>query len=220
MISIIYPTHIKKYKGGVCKYNRRWRGKIEFKHYKYYKYFKTKEEGEEHIIEKNFEWDLPIKNIIYDHGGDYLEMELTQGITTIFSRQDLELVQKYNWCNLNGYASGRVDGIDTTLHNYLMNFKPTRYLSIDHINIDPLDNTRENLRIASRSTQSKNQGIKKSNTSGRTGVCLQKNSWLTRWKEEENAKRKSKSFSIKKYGEREAFKMACDYRKEMELKYY
>ena len=220
MVSIIYPTNIKKYWGSVCYHKGKgsWQLNITYKDIRYYKSFKIKEEGEEHLIEKNFEWDLPIKNIIYDHGDGILEMELTQKETTIFSRQDLELVQKHTWYYKEGYAKGGVDGINITLYNYLMNFTPTRHLSIDHINRDTLDNTRENLRIATRSEQNINQGMQKNNTSGVKGVCLVNNSYSARWCVNSNPF--GKSFSINKYGEREAFKLACDFRKEMEVKYY
>ena len=75
MIKIIYPTNIKKYTGFVYyretgrKY---WTVIIRTQHYN--KSFYTKKEAVDHLISKNFEWDLPIKNVIYDHGDGIVAM--------------------------------------------------------------------------------------------------------------------------------------------------
>jgi len=84
---------------------------------------------------------------------------------------------------------------------------------IDHINGNPSDNRIENLRIVSKTGNSRNHKMRKSNKSGVTGVTLMRNEgWVAHWKE--GSFRKSKYFSIYKYGMDAAFKLACDYRTE------
>lgn len=55
---------------------------------------------------------------------------------------------------------------------------------IDHIDRNPLNNRRENLRPTSRSLNVKNRGLQSNNTSGAKGVTWHKNrqSWLVRIK--------------------------------------
>ena len=55
------------------------------------------------------------------------------------------------------------------LHRYLLN--PPRNLTVDHINRNPLDNRRCNLRICSQFENNQNQ---KANTSGKVGVSWYK----------------------------------------------
>ena len=93
---------------------------------------------------------------------------------------------------------------------------------IDHINRNPLDNRKENLRIVSRSVNSTNAKERTESKSGVRGVYrrearpgIAKASWVCEWSCE--GKRHSKSFSIDKYGENEAFRLACDFR-EKQLK--
>ena len=64
--------------------------------------------------------------------------------------------------------------------------------------------------------QSRNHRKRKDNTSGVTGVSkTAKNSWLARVCDLLTGERKSKSFSMNKYGEEEAFRLACNWRLEM-----
>lgn len=97
---------------------------------------------------------------------------------------------------------------------------------IDHINRDPLDNRRKNLRITTRSINSTNAKERKESKTKIRGVYrrearpgIAKASWVCEWSFEK--KRYSKSFSIDKYGEDEAFRLAIDFRndklKEMKI---
>ena len=96
---------------------------------------------------------------------------------------------------------------------------PHNFLEVDHINIDPLDNRLENLRWASASLQKINQHVRKDNKTGIKGVLYieSKDCYKANWYV--NKKHYSKTFSVKKYGDK-AFELAADYRKEMEIKYY
>ena len=89
---------------------------------------------------------------------------------------------------------------------------------IDHINRDPLDNRKANLRITSRAINSTNAKKRIENKSGIRGVYrrdarpgISKAAWICEWSDE---KRHSRSFSVEKYGEDEAFRLACSLREE------
>lgn len=91
--------------------------------------------------------------------------------------------------------------------------------------VDRIDNSKGyvigNVRWATDDEQARNKQLQKNNKSGVTGVHLDEKSfskegvpllcWVARWKTLEG-KQRSKSFSINKYGDEEAFKLACEYR--------
>ena len=82
-----------------------------------------------------------------------------------------EFVDGYKFCLSNGYVvySGTKDGlIRKRLHRIIMG--DPEDLVIDHINRDPLDNRRDNLRIVTRQENLMNLSIKKTNKSGVAGV--------------------------------------------------
>lgn len=88
--------------------------------------------------------------------------------------------------------------------------------------IDRIDNNLgyfpDNVRWLPPADQSRNKKKFKSNTSGITGVAVQKRkgipkAWVAYWNPSD-CTRKSKSFSILKYGEELAFFMACEYREQ------
>ena len=96
---------------------------------------------------------------------------------------------------------------------------PNNLETIDHININSLDNRLSNLRWASQQKQTLNQHKRKDNTTGITGVNIFKNkAYRAMWKN--NNKQHSKSFSIKKYGADEALRLAIEYRGLMVEKHY
>ncbi len=84
---------------------------------------------------------------------------------------------------------------------------------IDHIDHNRSNNMVSNLRWTTSSGNGRNQSVSTRNTSGTQGVnyIKSRNAWLATWYEE---KKKSKSFSIKEYGE-QSKQMAIDYRKQM-----
>ena len=97
--------------------------------------------------------------------------------------------------------------------------KGTTEKFVDHINRNTLDNRRENLRLVSRSINATNARPRTESKSGVRGVYFRKErpgiakaAWICEWSIE--GERHSKSFSIAKYGEAEAFDLACALRKE------
>jgi hypothetical protein len=95
---------------------------------------------------------------------------------------------------------------------------PNNLPSVDHIDINQLNNNLENLRWASRTKQVINQNTRITNTTGCQGVNSDGTRYRAKWII--NKKPYSKSFSIKKYGEEEALRLAIEFRKAMEEKYY
>lgn len=67
------------------------------------------------------------------------------------------------------------------LHRLIINVN-YKNKQVDHINHNPLDNRKENLRICSNMQNNWNKGKQKNNTSGIKGVCFLKNcnKWYAR----------------------------------------
>lgn len=92
----------------------------------------------------------------------------------------------------------------------------------DHLTIERVDVNlgycKENCVWATYSEQARNKRKMVNNTSGFTGVSKKLDRgweyWVAFWSDL-GGKRRSKSFSIKKYGDSEAFKMAVSYRESM-----
>ena len=127
---------------------------------------------------------------------------------------DWDLVSKYTWCVR--IQDGKVESVQTNvygngkhtvpkLHQLLMGPVPPGKDSIDHIDRNPLNNCRTNLRFATLSEQQVNQGMQRNNTSGVKGV-----SWHTRdnkWRVE---------IDSKYVGIYETFEKACEVRVQAE----
>lgn len=84
---------------------------------------------------------------------------------------------------------------------------------IDHIDGNPSNNVRSNLRIVSRPINSRNRPKRSDNKTGKTGVTWSdiENRYRVYWVDNGNAR--SKSFSVKRYGDRsQAFDAATAFR--------
>ena len=85
---------------------------------------------------------------------------------------------------------------------------------IDHIDGNSLNNNIENLRLIDQELNSRNRTKNKNNTTGVTGVscCSDKGNKSYRAIVCVDNKKMTKRFSISKYGESEAFRLACNWR--------
>lgn len=92
--------------------------------------------------------------------------------------KDMAHIDKYNWWYDGGYARARVNGEIVKLHHYIIGKPPSGKVT-DHINRNPLDNRRVNLRHVERRVNSINAKVSKHNTSGHRGVSW--NSSRKRW---------------------------------------
>jgi hypothetical protein len=98
---------------------------------------------------------------------------------------------------------------------------PNNLEFIDHINHNRSDNRLENLRWVSRKDNNRNRCMNKNNTTGNQGVYFRNDDydrWVTDWIDNQGVRR-SKSFSINKYGDN-AKQLAIDYRQKMVDKFY
>lgn len=97
------------------------------------------------------------------------------GRSFLIDAEDLRMVQGIRWSvGKDGYVIGyRADGGKVKLHRLLMGAKPGEV--VDHINGNPSDCRRNNLRIASQHKNTYNSKLPKSSTTGFKGVCFVKN---------------------------------------------
>jgi hypothetical protein len=89
---------------------------------------------------------------------------------------------------------------------------------IDHIDGNGLNNSLSNLRMVTEQWNSHNQKMNCNNISGVCGVHLKTEKEYQRWVAQWNtldSKRQQKSFSVPKFGNEEAFRLACEYREAM-----
>lgn len=93
-----------------------------------------------------------------------------------YSECDKDLVDKYTWYISQGYVTTNVKIDDKPrtkqLHRLIMGEPEGK--QIDHIDGNPLDNTRVNLRECDMCDNMKNQGRYKNNTSSYSGVSWHK----------------------------------------------
>jgi hypothetical protein len=110
------------------------------------------------------------------------------------------------------YAQKRLGKrLTITMHRFLM--KPPKGMYIDHINGNGLDNRRINLRICTNSANLRNGSLRTNNTSGVTGVALDKtrNKWVAK------IKVKYKTIHLGRFGN---FEEAVNSRKAAEKLYW
>lgn len=93
--------------------------------------------------------------------------------------EDIELVKPHKWyLTNNGYIATRINGISHIyLHRFLLN--PPEDLVVDHIDRNPLNNRKENLRICTQQNNNQNSSIPKRNSSGERGVYW--NQEINKW---------------------------------------
>ena len=109
-------------------------------------------------------------NLINDN---IYEVQCANGRFFFISAEDYGLVSKYTWyVDSNGYVVGKVHGKECKVHRLIMGVKNEKYtdVEIDHIDCDPTNNTRENLRIVDRSLNCFSRSKSSLNRSGYTGV--------------------------------------------------
>jgi hypothetical protein len=123
---------------------------------------------------KGNEWSI-VGNIAYAHASN---------VDKIFGvdKEDLPRVKDYTWSvNSKGYLEANVKGRTTSLHRFILVVTDEKNV-VDHINRDPRDNRKENLRIVTSQQNSWNRIEQINNQSGHRGVSWrpEKNKWLSR----------------------------------------
>ena len=127
----------------------------------------------------------------YIINNNYVEMIIESKVYGIIrvkiDNDDLEKCSKLTWHYAKNkdskYIQTRIKGKMVKLHRYLMNINNSN-LVVDHINRNPLDNRKSNLRICSYQENSFNKSIRADNTSGAPGVSFHKinKKWRTKIK--------------------------------------
>lgn len=78
-------------------------------------------------------------------------IQTAKGQNVYIDPEDVEELSKYSWSiGIDGYAQAKIDGKMVRLHEFLLGKFRGPGLVIDHINRDPLNNRKENLRIVSK----------------------------------------------------------------------
>ena len=162
-----------------------------------------------HELEEYYELEIintnGVKAVAYIDKNDYLKVSSCKWTLSIH-KDDIRVIS-----NMKGV--GRI-----YLHHFILG-KPMGNNVVDHIDRNPLNNRRNNLRFVNHSINSINAKPRVESKSNIRGVYFRKArpgiaraSWVCEWSR--NGKRHTKSFSIDKYGEAEAFNMACNLRKQ------
>lgn len=104
---------------------------------------------------------------------DYIRYYCADENSFIFDSQDLSVVKEHKWyINPYGYPCTQIGRKNMPLSRLLMNPEKGQY--VDHIDGDPTNNRRQNLRLATPLENQRNMSIAKNNTSGFKGVSYRK----------------------------------------------
>jgi hypothetical protein len=112
------------------------------------------------------------------------EIQLTRNKVALVDNEDFEWLSTLNWFakphHGNWYAIGNIGRDDKTrytcsMHRFIL--KPPKYIAIDHIDTNGLNNQRSNLRICTNSQNAMNRKISRVNTTGFKGVYSENNKW-------------------------------------------
>lgn len=98
----------------------------------------------------------------------------------IIDKQDLNKVNDRHWhLDHKGYCRSSCTYGKVYIHNLILGIKHSYSNGVDHIDRNPLNNKRVNLRIVSHKENIYNRRMPKSNTSGIEGVCFEssRNKW-------------------------------------------
>jgi hypothetical protein len=105
--------------------------------------------------------------------GKMKEILLSQGKVALVDDNDFEWLNQWNWCISQGYA---VRHKNPSSMGRLILDAPDG-MQVDHKNGDPLDNRRENLRLATQADNQHNRAKFKTNKSGYKGVDFHCKKW-------------------------------------------
>ena len=109
------------------------------------------------------------------------EIKLSQGKVTIVEDQHFEDLNQWKWCYHKGAAvrnerkiiNGKNKVVYILLHRFLL--KPNKGMVVDHIDGDPLNNIRNNIRVCTQSQNLMNKRVKRNKTSSKyKGVFFNK----------------------------------------------
>lgn len=118
----------------------------------------------------------PTTNIVYrgleDKGGLTITILDEKKNRWTIDRKDWVLVKDYSWCFDGRYLATTINGKKTRLHSLLMN--PPKGKEVDHIDSDPKNNRRSNLRIVTHRQNMQNVQKRRGTKSAYIGVYWDK----------------------------------------------
>ena len=96
--------------------------------------------------------------------------------------EDIKKIKKHKWYLSKGYVGTNLNKQSVCIQHIIMDIKPNKSVCIDHENHNPLDNTKNNLRVCTQAENNKNVEKRRHNTSGFKGVFWHKgtNKWRAR----------------------------------------
>lgn len=100
-------------------------------------------------------------------------------------KDDYEKVKYYAWCdNGGGYIAANINGQPIKLHRFILNDNVDPNKFIDHIDSNPYNNTKKNLRVSNYKLNGQNRSKRKNTSSQYYGVCYGKtiqsvNKWVS-----------------------------------------
>lgn len=191
--------------------------------------FNTEKRGEwlaRKLAEESFKLKKRVCNYIEEIDNEtsilYLNSNKNGGLHEIYiDTEDVDKIKDIPWSiskKSNGYYVFYAKN-STYIHRIILGIDDPNII-IDHIDRNPKNNKKNNLRITNHSGNKRNLPIKSNNTSGIKGVRYDKNrqSWIMEIRDLDG-KRIRKSFSCRKYGEEKAKQMAIEIRKQLEKEY-
>ena len=100
-----------------------------------------------------------------------VELTSKHGEKIFIDSRDFEKTTKYSWCvSKTGYAVANIKGKVTSLHRYLLS--PNKTQIIDHIDGNPLNNTRVNLRVCTHAQNCRNSKLSKNSSLPYPGIKI------------------------------------------------
>jgi hypothetical protein len=117
------------------------------------------------------------------------EIKLTRGLVAIVDEEDYATLSAIKWhATGRGYSKGCVRSgyggspVRILMHRYILGLSNDDSRVVDHIDGNPLNNQRSNLRICTHAENCRNTGLTTRNTSGRKGIYLdrRRNRWRAR----------------------------------------
>jgi hypothetical protein len=119
----------------------------------------------------------PVRETTVSSSGDKNCEEIAK---TLIDLDDVEKCKEYKWhLSKEGYVIGLKNEKRIKLHRLLLDLQDNNYC-VDHINRNPLDNRKSNLRICTNADNAINKNINRANKSGVIGVSWYKvrNKWV------------------------------------------
>lgn len=153
------------------------------------KRFDTLEEAEKQLAEFKIKIDndkketflnTPIKRNINNNAViELFSRDKNNIVETEVDDEDYYMLNQYKWNNFKGRVIGTVDGKTVLLSRFIMNY--TGHDMVDHIDSNPLNNRKSNLRILTAAENAQNKSSLEGSSSKYVGVSYDKsrNKWFS-----------------------------------------